>query len=77
MNKFIKWFNNSNFLSWFFTPLRIKRFWRGYQRVRICERCFDATTDIHWCREDILLADRVEYGYIYKCDYCFYGIERE
>jgi hypothetical protein len=75
--KFVKWFNNSSTLSWLFTPWRIKSFWRGYQRMRICERCYDMTQNIHWTKDDKEQDGKIIYGHKYLCEYCFLGIPRQ
>lgn len=83
MIKFAKWFNDSKVISFLFTPWRIKRFYRTYQRFRICERCFGGDTNVHWSKDDIELSYEkcdgcpitpiIIYGHTWLCDMCFYG----
>lgn len=73
MEQFIVWFNNSSFLSFLFTPWRIKRFWRTSQRVRICECCEEIDKNVHWSKDDHLENGKMVYSHTWLCDKCFYA----
>ena len=74
--KFIKWFNNSRVMSYLLVSMSHKKFWKGAQRLRICEDCNRLTKDIHWSRVDIEVDGRIFFSHEYLCDYCFYHFGR-
>jgi len=75
MIKFIRWFNNSRFLSWLLTPWTHKYNWKGYQRIRICEACHHITNKIHWSKADKEVKGKIVYDHKYLCDMCFYNFD--
>ncbi len=82
MRKLIRWLNDSKLLSFLCTPWRIKRFYRTYQRVRMCEECGNIGKNVHWSKDDKIehyiklsgepLRQRTIYGHKWLCDYCYY-----
>jgi len=72
MSNLIRRLNDSKLLSFLCTPWRIKRFYRTYQRVRMCERCEHIGKNVHWSKDDKLVDNKMVYGHTWLCDYCYY-----
>ena len=72
MKKLIRCLNDSKLLSFLCTPWRIKRFYRTYQRVRMCEECGYIGKNVHWSKDDQVKDKTMVYGHKWLCDNCFY-----
>ena len=69
----ISWFNNSVVMSFLLAPISKLRFFRGIQRLRICEHCAKMGIDMHWSKTDHIVDGEMKYTHIYLCDTCFYN----